>query len=228
MLRREVPLLWAETVLFPGAKMPLTIFEERDRRLLEDCLQGEKQVGVSLIKRRPTPDREAQVFEVGTLARILHADIMPDNQIVLVLRGEQRFRLVEVVQYEPYWVGRVELIPTRFSSVTPQLTHLANRLSALLYRYIELREIADKLALADMMLPTDLAALGFRVATLLDLPPQEKQALLEAEDLNELLLQEVAILDREIKRLQQSAYWNRFVRERAYRRAIPPERAVWN
>ncbi len=228
VLRREVPLLVVDTVLFPGAKLPLTIFERREKRLLEDSLNGDRLVGVVLAKVEGRTSGGAQCFEVGTLARVLHVDITPEHHLMVVLRGEQRFRLIEVVQYEPYWVGRVEVIPNRFSAVSPQLTRLANRLSALLYRYIELREIADQLALADMIFPTDLAALCFRIGALLDVPLREKQALLEAEDLNELLLQELAILDREIKRLQRSVFWNQFVQKRAARRALPAERAIWN
>ncbi len=228
MLRWEVPLLLTEAVLFPGAKLPLTVLEERDKRLLEDCLSGDCRLGVALLKRPPTIDKPAEFCEVGTLARIIHAEITPENQISVVLRGEQRFRVIEIIQYEPYWVGRVEILSSRFSFVSPQLTNLANRLSAMLFRYIELREIADKLALADMMLPTDLMSLGYRIGSLLDVPLSEKQELLEFDDINGLLLRELEILDREIKRLQQSAFWHQFVREKARRRALPPERAVWN
>lgn len=228
MLRQEVPLLLLEAVLFPGAKMPLTVFEERDKRLLEDCLSGDCRLGVALLKRPSTIDKPAEYCEVGTLARIVHAEITPENQIVVMLRGEQRFRVVEIIQYEPYWVGRVEILSSRFSFISLQLTHLANRLSAMLYRYIELREIADKLALADMMLPTDLMSLGYRIGALLDVPLHEKQELLEVDDINELLLRELEILNREIKRLQQSAFWHQFVRGKARRRALPIERAIWN
>lgn len=228
MLRQEVPLLLLEAVLFPGAKLPLTVFEERDKRLLEDCLNGDRRLGVTLLRQHQTVERPTEFCEVGTLARVIHAEITPENQIAVILRGEQRFRVVEIIQYEPYWVGRVEILPSRFSFVSPQLTHLANRLSAMLFRYIELREIADKLALADMMLPTDLMSLGYRIGALLDVPLHEKQELLEVDDINELLLRELEILNREIKRLQQSAFWHQFVRGKASRRALPLERAIWN
>ena len=228
MFRQEVPLLLMETVLFPGAKIPLSVSSESDRQLLENCLSGDRVVGVTLIK--PTRGHSGRIgyCEVGTLARIVHAEVMPDDQINVLLRGEKRIRVIEIVQYEPYLVGRVEILASRFSFLSPQLTHLANRLSAMLYRYIELREIADKLSLADMMLPTDLMSLGYRIGSLLDVPLKEKQELLEVDDVNELLLRELEILNREIKRLQQSAFWHQFVRRKARRRSLPPERAIWN
>lgn len=226
-MRREIPLLLVEAVLFPGSKLPLTIFDERDKRLLEDCLVGDRTIGVTLLRKR-SPFELTDFCDVGTIARIVHAEINQENQIVVVLKGEQRFRLIEIIQSEPYWVGRVEIFPARFSFISPQLTHLANRLSAMLYRYIELREIADKLSLADMMLPTDLLTLGYRIGSLLDVPLREKQELLETEDVNELLLRELEILNREIKRLQESAFWQQFVKRITHKRALPIERAVWN
>ncbi|MDT7897148.1 MAG: hypothetical protein RRB24_03405, partial [Armatimonadota bacterium] len=83
--------------------------------------------------------------------------------------------------------------------------------------------------LADLMLPTDLAALGFRIGALLDLPLREKQRLLETEDLTELLQCELDILSREIRRLQRATVWRELLQtDAARRRRTPPDLAVWN
>ncbi len=227
-LRREIPLFPLNTVLFPGAKLPLHIFEDRYKLMLQQCLEGDWPLGVVLIRKGQEVGGPVEPFDVGTLARIIHVDPLPDGQMKILVRGEQRFRIVELVREEPYPIGRVELLPNRFIAVSPSLTRVANRLSALLYRYIELREIADKLALADMMLPTDIASLCFRIGALLEVPLREKQALLEAEDLNDLLSRELEILDREVRRLQRTAFWHQFLREWVADRALPPERAIWN
>lgn len=230
MFRMEVPLLPMRAVLFPGAKLSVTISDERGKRLVEGC-PDDRRVGVVLSKYphgSGGPKDCEDWFEIGTLARIIHWETTPENQITAFLRGEQRIRLIEIVQREPYLVGRVEILPSRFASISPQLTCLANRIAAMLYRYIELLETANKLALADMILPTDLMSLGYRVGALLDVPLQEKQELLEVENIDELLMRELEILDREIKRLQQSAFWYQFVRGKAIERALPLERAIWN
>jgi Lon protease-like protein len=171
----------------------------------------------------------AEPFEVGTIARILHVETAEDDGLNVLVRGEQRFRIVELLQYEPYPMARVELLPNRFGTISTELTRIANRLSALLYRYLELKAIADQLALADLMLPTDLAALGFRIGALLDLPLREKQRLLETEDLTELLQCELDILSREIRRLQRATVWRELLQtDAARRRRTPPDLAVWN
>ncbi len=50
VFRHEVPLLLSPTVLFPGSKLSLTILEEREIRLLEEILSGDRMVGVVLAK----------------------------------------------------------------------------------------------------------------------------------------------------------------------------------
>lgn len=227
-MRRELPLFPLYTVLFPGAKIPLRILEERHRLMVRQCLEGDACFGVVLIREGSEVGGPVEPFEVGTLARIVHVEPLPDGRINLIVRGERRFRIVEILRREPYLVGRVEFLPHRFSSIPPDLTRLANRLSALLYRYIELRQIADKLSLADIMLPTDIASLCFRIGALLDLPLREKQALLEIDDLSELLYRELDILDGEVRRLQKAAFWHSLLKEKALGRSVPPEIAKWN
>lgn len=228
MLRQEVSLFPQRIVLFPGAKLPLHISDEHHKQMVRECLESGMGFGVVLIRSGQEGGEPVEPFEVGTLAHIVHVDTLPDEHMDIIVRGERRFRIVEIVQWEPYPIGRVEFLPNRFTTISPDLTRIANKLSALLYRYIELREIADKLSLADMMLPEDLATLCFRIGALLDLSLDEKQELLEADDLTDLLLRELEILDREVKRLQKSTFWHQLLRGRACRLSLPPERAIWN
>jgi len=194
--------------------------------MVEGCLRGDGYLGVVFVRQWK---EVMEPCEVGTVARILHVEASADERLNVVVRGEQRFRIVEMLQYEPYPMARVELLPNRFGTISTELTRIANRLAALLYRYLELKAIADRLALADLMLPTDLAALGFRIGALLDLPLREKQRLLETEDLTELLQCELDILSREIRRLQRATVWRELLQtDAARRRRIPPDLAVWN
>lgn len=225
-MRRNLPLLLSPTVLFPGDKSFLSLQGNRERAMVEGCLRGDGYLGVVFVRQWK---EVMEPCEVGTVARILHVEASEDERFNVVVRGEQRFRIVEMLQYEPYPMARVELLPNRFGTISTELTRIANRLAALLYRYLELKAIADQLALADLMLPTDLAALGFRIGALLDLPLREKQRLLETEDLTELLQCELDILSREIRRLQRATVWRELLQtDAARRRRIPPDLAVWN
>jgi Lon protease-like protein len=225
-VRRDLPLLLSPTVLFPGDKSLLSLQGNRERAMVEGCLRGDGYLGVVFVRQWK---EVMEPCEVGTVARILHVEASADERLNVVVRGEQRFRIVEMLQYEPYPMARVELLPNRFGTISTELTRIANRLAALLYRYLELKAIADRLALADLMLPTDLAALGFRIGALLDLPLREKQRLLETEDLTELLQCELDILSREIRRLQRATVWRELLQtDAARRRRIPPDLAVWN
>lgn len=228
-MRHNLPLLPFHTVLFPGDKLLVSLREKRDQRVVAESLSEGGYLGVVLARSWRQEKGMVQPYEVGTLARIIHVEPQPDEAMSVILLGEQRFRIVEVLQYDPYPMARVELLPNRFGAISTELTRIANRLAALLYRYLELKAIADRLTLADLMLPTDLAALGFRIGALLDLPLREKQRLLETEDLTELLQCELEILSREIRRLQRATVWRELLRtEPARRRRLPPDLAVWN
>ena len=68
------------SVLFPGALLPLHVFEARYRRLVQDCLAGEPEFGVVLIDRGHEVGGGDVRREVGTVARILEVRELPDGR----------------------------------------------------------------------------------------------------------------------------------------------------
>ena len=94
-------------VLFPHAVVPLYIFEERYRRMLEDVLQEQRMFAI--FKEDAERDSEEEPpHEVGSVGVIRAAHQNPDGTSNLALQGITRVRLLEVVQEEPYRLIRVE------------------------------------------------------------------------------------------------------------------------
>lgn len=130
---RELPLFPLSTVLFPGATLPLHIFEQRYRAMVKRCLgDARPEFVVLLIKDGPevqegvkkegvqpvaVPADEAVAaataapHPVGTVARIVNAGRFPDGRYLIVCVGHERIRLRRVVQERPYLVGEVEALP---------------------------------------------------------------------------------------------------------------------
>ena len=75
------------TVLFPGALLPLHVFEPRYRQLVKDCLAGEPEFGVVLIDRGHEVGGGDVRRDVGTVARILEVASSPDGRYVVRPRG---------------------------------------------------------------------------------------------------------------------------------------------
>jgi Lon protease-like protein len=97
-------------VLFPHAVVPLYIFEERYRRMLEDVLQEQRMFAI--FKEDPERDSEEEPpHKVGSVGVIRAAHQNPDGTTNLALQGIARVRLLEVVQETPYRTIRVASCP---------------------------------------------------------------------------------------------------------------------
>jgi Lon protease-like protein len=100
-------------VHFPHLLLPLHIFEPRYRRMVADCLAGDRLLAMALLKPGwdasaafPRPD----VFEMACLGRITAEQRLPDGRYYLVLQGLCRAKIVSEEHLDlPYRTARMEL-----------------------------------------------------------------------------------------------------------------------
>ena len=90
------------TVLFPGAVLPLHVFEARYRALVEHCLQGQPEFGVVLIERGSEVGGGDVRFDVGTIARVVMSQELPDGRFALSTVGTRRIRVTQWLDDDPY------------------------------------------------------------------------------------------------------------------------------
>ena len=90
---QRLPLFPLPVVLFPGAFMPLHIFEERYRRMVADCLADGRPFG--LLHHEPDDQGPflSEAGRVGTLARIEKHHPLPDGRSMILVKGESRFSI---------------------------------------------------------------------------------------------------------------------------------------
>src|SRR5690349_7215503 len=87
-----LPLFPLDLVLFPGATLPLHIFEPRYREMISECLDQKKSFGVLRAK-------EDGVAEIGCTAEIITVTSKyPDGRMDIVTEGRERFEVVQVSQ----------------------------------------------------------------------------------------------------------------------------------
>lgn len=108
----ELPLFPLNAVLFPGATLPLHIFEERYKQMIRRCLEERTPFGVLLIRKGSAVGEPAEPFEIGTTAHIARLEHLQEGRMNLICLGGQRFRLLRTVRREPYLVGEVEALTT--------------------------------------------------------------------------------------------------------------------
>jgi Lon protease-like protein len=141
----NLPLFPLHTVLCPGVALPLHVFEERYKVMVEECLADSNPFGVVLIREgREVGEGDLAVAEVGTLAEIREATRYPDGRFDLVTLGTQRFRL-ESVRLAPgrFLVGEMEPL-SEVLGAADRAKRLADQVSRRFIRYLELLQLDER------------------------------------------------------------------------------------
>lgn len=192
----DLPLFPLNTVLFPGMILPLHIFEERYKRLIENCLKADRPFGVALIRKGREVGGSADPYNVGTTAHITKVSRLEEGRMNIVVVGGERFRLHGLNYDRPYLVGLIE----PWSLENPMGSELGERvepLRALFRQYLSLLALAEGHKIEVEEVPTEPRTLALLVAIALQLPMAQKQALLEKSSVASLLQAEWAIMRRE-------------------------------
>lgn len=186
----DLPLFPLNVVLFPGMQLPLHIFEERYKLMIATCMVADKIFGVSLIRSGQEVGGPAEVYPIGTIARIAQVERLPEGRLSLLAVGEQRFRIIEQLEGQPYAMGRVQLIEDSPSAVP---THLAERAVSLFRRYLAANGLSDEQA-EELRVPEEPLALSYLIAAMLKVPSRRRQGLLEINSAATRLQRELAFL----------------------------------
>lgn len=184
MLPSEIPIFpLPNVVLFPSALLPLHIFEPRYRAMVADALDGERLIGMVMLRPgwEPRYEKAPEVYPIGCAGFITHADQLPDGRYNIMLRGLQKFRILGErfarQGAEKYRVARIEGIKEPKPTVTAASRDARHRLEKLL---------AKKLHKNDHdFIPKDVPDADLVHAIAQHLEPLEKQALLECNSLLE-------------------------------------------
>lgn len=176
--RREIPLFPLNAVLFPGGALGLRIFEARYLDLVRECARSSAPFGVCLIMQGAEAGGPALPAAVGTTARIVDFDTMPDGILGISVVGGARFQVQKSrVRDNGLVVGEVRTWPDEPTIPVPVEFAL---LPAILERLAEQAELAWRNGPRERY--DDASWVGFRLAELLPLGDAERQHLLEVTD----------------------------------------------
>jgi Lon protease-like protein len=193
---QELPLFPLKTVLFPGMVLPLHIFEERYKLMIQRCIADERPFGVTLIREGKEVGGDAEPYAVGTAAIIAGVSYLEEGRMNIVSIGTERFRLRHVRRDHPYLVGEAtpwpltggdtEVAQAQVEPVRALLRHYTSQLVQAQGHKIELEEI-----------PSDARTLALLAAITLQVPMVQKQDLLSKAGVPQLLRAVRAIMRRE-------------------------------
>jgi uncharacterized protein len=189
-------------VLFPGQILPLHVFEPRYRAMVQDCLAGDRQFGVVLIERGSEVGGQDVRTDVGTMARILETQELPDGRWVLASVGVERIEVERWLPDDPYPMADAHPWPD--DPLDGDLSDAYERAIALLRRALGLQaELGEATVPSTVPLAEDPASGSFHVAALAPIGPLDQQRLLTAPGPARRLEMAVELLTDEVEVLTQ-------------------------
>ena len=171
-----VPIFPLSTVLYPGMRLPLKIFEPRYMDMAKACLKHDAAFGVCLIREGEEVGTPAVPESVGCLARIAEWDMETPGILKVKVEGLERFRLGETKTTAAGLIlGDIQRIAAEAAASPPELAQSADFV----------RKVVGALGSARFAQPyryDDASWVGFRLAEILPLRMAVKQKLLELTD----------------------------------------------
>ena len=202
----EIPLFPLNVVLMPGMPMPLHIFEERYKQMVDECLEGSTEFGMVLAD-------ESGTRNIGCTARIVElVQRYEDGRLIILVEGSRRFKLNNIVTGKPYFVGEVEYLEDE--AVEGDISALAEQCVALLERVIEAATEGE----VGIEIEPPYRNLSFAIAGRIEFDLETRQRILELpteegrlQKVRELLTEAAEKLERD-KRAREKAETNGHLR----------------
>ena len=204
-LPETLPILsLRNTVLFPGVVIPITAGRDKSIKLIDDANKGSKVIGVVSQKDETVEDPTAKdIHETGTVARILKVLKMPDGNTTVIIQGKKRFKVAEVITEDPYMNATVREVPEstpireneEFATIIESIKELALQIIK------QSPNIPSEASFAIKNIESNSFLVNF-VSSNMNLSVEEKQMLLETNDLQERALETLKFMNVEFQKLE--------------------------
>src|SRR5262245_17378007 len=202
----RLPLLPLRSdVVFPDIVVPLVVGRERGIRLVDEVMESSKK-RVALVTQRSgeiEEPKQADLHPALCVAQILKMLKFPDGTTRIVVHGESRARLVDVVDSQPYLVGMVELFDD-IAEPGIETDALMHNLLSLFNQVIEHSQIPEELQVA-IMNTREPGRVADLLASGLPFTVEEKQELLAEQNVRLRLQKLIVFLKRQLEVIELSS-----------------------
>jgi ATP-dependent Lon protease len=186
------------TVLFPGVVLPITVGRDKSIQAVNDAYKGEKLIGVVAQKDASIEEPVAEdLCTIGTVAKIVKLIKMPDGGTTIIIQGKKRFALGEMVPGVDYFKGAIQILPDQPIPESEEFKAQVSTIKDLATQIIQLSPNIPTeagIVLKNIENPTFLVNF---VSSNLNSELQEKQHLLELDQVQERTVHLIKILQKE-------------------------------
>ena len=205
ILPETLPILpLRNTVLFPGVVIPITAGRDKSIKLINDANNGSKVIGVVSQKDETIEDPSAKdIFKTGTVARILRVLKMPDGNTTIIIQGKKRFEIDKVTSEDPYITASVKDVSEARPAVdNEEFKAIIDSIKELALQIIkDSPNIPTEATFAIKNIESNSFLVNF-VSSNMNLSVEDKQKLLEINDLKERALATLKYMNTEFQKLE--------------------------
>ncbi|SHO65212.1 ATP-dependent Lon protease [Algoriphagus zhangzhouensis] len=180
----EIPVLSVRnTVLFPGVVIPITVGRQRSIKLVKKAQKGDKMIGVCA-QINPNTDDPGwdDIYQVGTLAKIIKMIVLPDGNTTIIIQGKKRFQISEHVTDDPYFIAKVDYLEENFPKSSKKIKALEESLKEAATRILHLNPEIPREAQVALDNIDNTPFLTHFLSSNINAPVESKQRLLEIND----------------------------------------------
>ncbi|MDD3273428.1 MAG: endopeptidase La [Bacteroidales bacterium] len=192
-------------VLFPDTIIPITVGREKSVKLIRDVYSKEKILGAVAQKDARVEDPgERDLFETGTLARIIKIIEMPDGGTTIILQGIKRFKIIDILFTEPYFTAKVKYLEEEISKrASKELDAIASSIKDASLNIIKLSpNLPQEASFAIKNIEGHSFLINFIASSMEIENPLDKMALLRENKLKNRALKLLELLNRHIDLLK--------------------------
>ena len=192
------------TVLFPGVIIPINIGRDKSLKLIKDSYRQSALIGVVAQKDTNTENPDINdLYQIGTVASILKILEMPDGTTTAIIQGKRRFLLEDILYDDPYHVGKISLkkeegVPEN----DPEYNAIAESLKDMASKIVKYSShIPNEAGFALKNIESMLFLINF-ISSNTDVDYQNKQELLEIDNLKQRAIKLQEILSKQVSLLE--------------------------
>jgi ATP-dependent Lon protease len=192
-----------DMTLFPRMVLPLLVWQEESKQLVDDAMGKDRIIGLIVSKKKEATGAHGaeDLYRVGTAAMILKMAQSDEKGIQILVQGLSRFKIIEYIEKKPYL--RAKIKPLTDTGVRDlEVEALMNNLVGLFKKVLELSPYLPKELGALVKSIEEPGILADLIASSLNLSKEEKQSILETIDVKKRLQGVNNLINRELQVLK--------------------------
>lgn len=203
-LPKDLPILPIKnTVLFPGVVLPITVSRTKSVKLVKKAYKGDRTIGVVAQKNNKIEDPGFEdLYQIGTVAKILKMLVLPDGNTTIIIQGQQRMRLNDLVTDEPFIRSTFTVLEENDNISKKEIKAITSSLKEAAYKVMKLNPEIPKEAQVALENIESYTFLTHFLSSNINAEVSDKQKLLEIENPKERAELLLKFMMRDIQMLE--------------------------